>query len=464
MSALDTSSPSHGHARATEEEPVQLMCGTIRLLVPLVDSLILLPRTLACTMGMHGQGLVIATNLGPWLTPTPGRSLLKTRQFGTGLPPDQYSSAIRMVTARGDLRQDVCSLLYRMSLTDDTPPSLAVRHSMNAISYLHLQRPPEALYHHTRAVSALQHAIGQIPDPRAKSQAIAASMLLSLFEALDKSGTIGNWSIYFDGCLMIINSNCQKHQTFEGDEATLLDWVFYHSVMYKFSVTHWLQRTRQQEAIIKREMVVSNPIFSPQRHIIHSTLGCSLELLDLLGQIFDLVRNRQATEFPSKEYECTIACLDRRLRAIDQRLCSGIDNEEFHVVGSRKHYTLTARLFQLSGLIYLDRVARGSPITSTFSRAAAEEAFGILKDTGICERPFPLFILSIQSESDKNRLLMLDVLERTRKERPLSNLAVTEQLMCKAWAQKDLHGGEDMDALFLLNTIFSANDSPPSLV
>jgi hypothetical protein len=69
-----------------------------------------------------------------------------------------------------------------MSLTDNGVASLAVRYAMNAISYLYLRRSDEAMLHQMRAVSALQGAIDRIQDPRCRAQAIAASLLLSLYE------------------------------------------------------------------------------------------------------------------------------------------------------------------------------------------------------------------------------------------------------------------------------------------
>lgn len=69
-----------------------------------------------------------------------------------------------------------------MSLTDNGVPSLAVRYAMNAISYLYLKKPDKAMIHQMHAVSALQGAIDRILDPRCRAQAIAASLLLSLYE------------------------------------------------------------------------------------------------------------------------------------------------------------------------------------------------------------------------------------------------------------------------------------------
>lgn len=98
------------------------------------------------------------------------------------LDDGEISSAVRLITSRGDLRQDVCGLLRRMALTDDGVSSLAVRYAMNAISYLYLKKADEATLHQMHAVAALQGAIDRIKDPRCRAQAIAASLLLSLYE------------------------------------------------------------------------------------------------------------------------------------------------------------------------------------------------------------------------------------------------------------------------------------------
>lgn len=103
------------------------------------------------------------------------------------LDDTEISSAVRLITSRGDLRQDVCGLLRRMALTDNGVSSLAVRYAMNAISYLYLRMPDEAMMHQMRAVSALQGAIDRIVDPRCRAQAIAASLLLSLYEVCNGS-------------------------------------------------------------------------------------------------------------------------------------------------------------------------------------------------------------------------------------------------------------------------------------
>lgn len=175
-----------------------------------------------------------------------------------------------------------------------------------------------------------------------------------------------------------------------------------------------------------------------------------------------MVRKRGDSKLKPNEHSDAVYSLERRLLNIDQQLCGGIDVEEFHVIGSRVHYTMISRLFQLSALIYLDRVARGSPISSSKSQAYARDAFDTLRNHGVCERPLPMLLMSLQAERDEDRMLILGILASMTKDLPLSNLDMTERMIRRIWAQQDLHGVESTDALFVLNAVISANQTLPS--
>lgn len=71
------------------------------------------------------------------------------------------------------------------------------------------------------------------------------------------SGKTTVWSVHFDGCMTIVKSSYQGRREIEGEHAVLLDWVFYHSVLYKFSLQHWQQRTPQMAAIAQRDMFIA---------------------------------------------------------------------------------------------------------------------------------------------------------------------------------------------------------------
>lgn len=57
--------------------------------------------------------------------------------------------------------------------------------------------------------------------------------------------------------MTIVKSSYQGRQEKEGEYTVLLDWVFYHNVLYKLSLQHWQQRTPQMAAIANRDMRIA---------------------------------------------------------------------------------------------------------------------------------------------------------------------------------------------------------------
>lgn len=78
------------------------------------------------------------------------------------------------------------SLLVRMSLTDETPPALATRHAIAALSLQQHGNEQAAVMHQWRSLGALQVAINALGQGNINVvqafQAMAASMLLNVFE------------------------------------------------------------------------------------------------------------------------------------------------------------------------------------------------------------------------------------------------------------------------------------------
>jgi hypothetical protein len=90
-----------------------------------------------------------------------------------------YASVARLASSSLE-NDDLYGLLLKLSMNDDEPPTMAARHAISALSYQHLD-VERALLHQTRAIRALQSAIEYF-DPSRATQAMAASMMLSIFE------------------------------------------------------------------------------------------------------------------------------------------------------------------------------------------------------------------------------------------------------------------------------------------
>ncbi|KAL7783251.1 fungal-specific transcription factor domain-containing protein [Trichoderma ceciliae] len=396
-------------------------------------------------------------HMGAWTPSIPPSHSLWSPKLGFYGP--LIPSAIRLVTS-GTFHDDVCGLLYRMSLDDNSVPSLSVRHSMNAISLLSLHRSNEALKYKILAISNLKGAITQGLDNKSRPQAIATSLLLTLYEVLSQSGKTNDWSVYFEGCMKIVNSGFNIHRKYAGDCAILLNWVRYHKVLYKFSIQHWQQRTPQMEVMAKSDNLVSDSAYDIDLITMHNMLGCSPEVLDFLSEAMDLVKSRDDPSYLSIKRLRAINELELRLKEIDDlRYCFDVGED---ITISKAGESMNDRLFQFALIIYVDRVVKGAFMSSKAAQSAAAKAFILLEKMRLYDRPFPLFILSIQAETDEQRLLILSTIKRTMEARPMNNLGSTEDMIKKLWAQQDLQGPEQADALFLLNAVVSANSMPPT--
>lgn len=60
----------------------------------------------------------------------------------------------------------------------------------------------------------------------------------------------------------------KQHDTYFGDEAMIIDWIFYHDAMYKFSIRHWQKRNADQIHLAEQKKVLSKAVFSPERQTV----------------------------------------------------------------------------------------------------------------------------------------------------------------------------------------------------
>ncbi|KAK5996189.1 hypothetical protein PT974_04617 [Cladobotryum mycophilum] len=386
-----------------------------------------------------------------WFPPRPENSIVRMDPF---FSTHQYSPVARLVSSTHDADSLYGQLIW-LSLTDDSLPSLASRHALSALSYQHLQRNHDAVAHQTRAIRALQAAI-ETPNVQQTMQMMTASMLLSIFETLNFESSDLSWSIFFCGTKKIASLVTQKNNAYFGDEALIMDWIFYHDVMYKFSICHWMDKNMDQIELAAQEKIMSKAVFSPERQTIVSILGCSLELLDLLCQIINVVGERHDPSYRAESHKKNIVSLEMRLESIDQRHAgvSALD------LNATIHEVKMAELFRLAALLYLLRAAKGEPKSSEAVIRTAENSFDLLGEVEYYERPWPLFVIALEAHTDDQRIIISRVLKHSLQRRPLGTMALVKRMIHDAWIQQDLHDG-DMDILTLYGQIISKNRVPP---
>ena len=286
--------------------------------------------------------------------------------------------------------------------------------------------------------------------------------------------------MFFCGTKAIARRVTQPHDTYYGDEALVLDWIFYHDAVYKFSIRHWMNKNDDQIQLAGQQKVISKAVFAPERQIVSSwspssvprphgihhennddtdiriqiapTLGCSLELLDLVCQIVDAVLDRDDPLYLSPFHLKTMQSLEFRIRNLEQRK-SGI-------AGLDPHNTTVAELYRLAALIYLSRIARGESRDSANVQELLTQAFDLLGTLDFCLRPWPLFIIALEADTEDLRKTIMKVLDESLKRRPLGSMSILSRMIREAWVQQDLQS-EEVDPLLLYNLTVSHNRVPP---
>lgn len=188
--------------------------------------------------------------------------------------------------------------------------------------------------------------------------------------------------------------------------------------------------------------------------------GCSLELLDILHDIFDNVLDRDAEQYKSPEHSKRLDTLERRLHTLVQReqLDSSI------MIQPSSYNSQIAEFYRLTALIYLERVARSNPRETPQVIMLVTDAYGILDRMKSCDRPWPLFVLALEASTEDERRTVLAVIETAIESRPLRKWMILRKMVQQAWGQSDLAKANNLDALILYRSVMNTHRVPPSFI
>ncbi|PTB35177.1 hypothetical protein M441DRAFT_52353 [Trichoderma asperellum CBS 433.97] len=370
--------------------------------------------------------------------------------------------------------------------------AMALRQTLLALSFQFFFVPSKAIQHQNQAIQHLQTSIDRtLPwDKDEALQAIAASMLLSVYEMENGESPL-RWAIFFSGTKRIVDTIYTPGETYEGDSAVMMDWIFYYYTMCKFSVLHWLRTDEQQTWIARQRKIISKPPHSVSQHTASSGIvpspfplfitnrkisrkipqanspiqiltswGCSLELLDILYEIFDNVFDRDSEQHKSPEHNIRLKALEQRLHHLIQCEHSDISN-----VGQVSSYnTQIAEFYRLAALLYLQRVARNSPRDAPHVIKLAADAYRALEVMARCDRPWPLFVIALEASTEDERRLVLVTIETLLERRPLRKWMTLRTMIQQAWSQIDLAKANNLDALLLYQSVINHQRVPPMFI
>ncbi|KAF2792186.1 hypothetical protein K505DRAFT_350782 [Melanomma pulvis-pyrius CBS 109.77] len=375
-----------------------------------------------------------------------------------------HTSASQSLTTFGHDPKALGQALMRIALTGTTPSAAAVFNSLLALSSLHRYGvQTQAFQLKIATIKALAAATTCNLTAREVIQHAAAGMLLCSFEVHQASCTSSQWTWYISGVKEVLSAPCLKHYSRDSDLNALMDWVYYHDVMSRFTLRHW--HGDVLEIPPKPSDMCHKEVYTPVRTAIgfHSidaerqpTDSSMLANLELLAELSDTVMARPQDSMSTQQmedYKGYIRILDWRVRNIPTQTKPTSDREQ----------NVVAELFKLATLVYLNRVSGNLLDQADSIQANLNRAFTLFSQIDCCERQYPLFILGCEARTDEQRVTVLDLISRTEMRSSSRSLNHVRILVQALWAQDDL-AEKEVDYWDKMSSIISSCTIIPSLV
>ncbi|KAJ5952399.1 uncharacterized protein N7479_010812 [Penicillium vulpinum] len=333
------------------------------------------------------------------------------------------STASCSLTTFGHDPTNVGNMLIRMALVNDAPSTAAVLYSLLALSSLHRSGlHSQAAELKIAALKFLGVASNCEIGTMEAIQHVAAGMLLCSFEIYQASCTSGQWRSYIIGVKNVIKASPLDTSKRDSDFNALLDWVYYHDVLSRFSITHWHPPAIDRPLVCLEEPVgiPSPPVNTdPCMEITYSTQSPFNKVLKSLTEVCNLVATKPSYDSPSgkaEDFENYLKILAWRIRSIPT---------SDTIIDENPSMVTLVELFQLATLIYLNRAFGNILEPATETQKRIERAF---------------------ERRDSSRSLFL-----------------TKKLIQAIWAQDDLSQGE-IDYTKKLSAILSCCNILPTFV
>jgi hypothetical protein len=254
--------------------------------------------------------------------------------------------------------------------------------------------------------------------------------MLCVYNVFDESE--GNWTLHLNGAQTIL------HQLvlFQGDPLQykfLYTWFLYHEILGAFS-----QPVPQESSGRASLQLLYNSDFD--RTVIIGSLGCSMEVMEIISY----VNNLRATQ-QDEDWGATPDARMRRaeeLHEIERKITSLTQHLDSHdasclTIREQTRVLATAELYRVAVFLYLQRACNNAEMEE-HRRIYLQQAFSMLDSMETCTSPWPLFVIACESETDEQRIKILQTLDLMDKTRHIGNIFVLRTLIESFWKRLDL--------------------------
>lgn len=129
--------------------------------------------------------------------------------------------------------------------------------------------------------------------------------------------------------------------------------------------------------------------------------------------------------------------LGEKLRNLVQHI--GSEEDAFTTPPKRSRVLATAEIYRIAAILYLQRACPIDGDDST-RRSYVEDAFRALETLKVPSSPWPVFVVACESQSEEQRMIILQMLDRMDSTRNIGNILVLRDIIERFWKQNDLRG------------------------
>lgn len=318
-----------------------------------------------------------------------------------------------------------------MALADSSPSSTAVRQAVLGLSSLHRYGvQTQAFEFKISAIKSLKAASFTNIGAAEALQHIAAGMLLCSFEIHRASCTSSQWHFFINGVRQVLYASCLSFKWNSGI-STMMDWVFYHHSMGRFSTLHWRPPLHTEYCPPVNCCSVRFPSFPCRNH-----------------HPLTLYQVSQLTPSPTNTLLILLNLGYQILASIPESVPAGILQNlgwELQNLPLPDTPDPTFELFYLSILVYFNRMTAYALEPRSTSQTRIQRALTIFATLDSCPRQFPLLIIGCEARTDDDRCAVLELIDRTEKTASSRSVDILSALIRAVWVQDDLAGDRELD-------------------
>ncbi|KAG7137162.1 hypothetical protein HYQ45_005418 [Verticillium longisporum] len=360
--------------------------------------------------------------------------------------------------------------LQRAAAGPRTPKNRAVRWLVIYFSPAASTAGLSALYRHGHglraeemklsALRALSKSVSQATDVKIAVQHVAASMVLSVFETQQTAETTNQWLFYLRGATSIVRSHSTAAFCSITDGGSILEWVYYHGLLARFSLRHWREpRQEAKDDAAEYTKPTHNPWTTVNDTLLDTSAHCMKEGLrhNIMFEPLNVLSSVVAELVPRHDRAARTTQYRTRVRELGHQVRTLGDQMTGDAVAKVRR--AKAEAYRISTIIYMSRVTGESVVPESDIPLLVERGLRMTSLISSCERPLPLLILGSEARTDEARVRVLDLLGAANDRGRDRDLRSVRWLLHALWTQDDLASDDDREVDYIdkLSYVFSSS-------